>query len=72
MRETTWTPASIAIGERADRMLALVIGEPWEITSVPLARSDAHRIGSELVKAAALTPEEIAQLEPAVRDEVLN
>lgn len=72
MKETTWTPASIAVGERADRMLALVLAEPIEVTSIPLARSDAHRIGSALVDAAALTPDEIARLEPTLDEAVMQ
>lgn len=71
MKETLWTPAHIAIGERADKMLALVLGEPTEITSIPMTRSGAHRIGSELVKAAALTPEEIVALAAPLREDVL-
>jgi hypothetical protein len=63
MKETTWTPSSIAIGERADKTLALVLADPIELTSIPLHRRDAHRLGTELVKAAALTPEEITNLE---------
>ena len=70
MKETLWTPASIAVGERADRMLALVLAEPIEITSIPLARSDAHRIGQALVDAAALTAEELALLEAPLDEAV--
>lgn len=72
MKEVLWTPATIAIGERADKMLALVLAEPIEITSIPLARNDAHRIGTELVAAAALTPEEISRLEAPLKEDVLQ
>lgn len=71
MREIIWTPDNIAVGERVDGLLVLVMVEPLEQTTITLARSDAHRIGSELVKAAALTADELAALEPPLRDDVL-
>lgn len=68
MKEIVWTPDNIAVGERIDGLLVMVVVEPLDQTTIPMARTDAHRIGSELVKAAALTPDEIAALEPPVRE----
>lgn len=68
MKEITWTPDNIAVGERVDGLLVMVMVEPLEQTTIPMTRTDAHRIGSELVKAAALTPEEIAKLEEPLRE----
>ena len=72
MKETVWTPASIAVGERADNLLVLVLGEPIEITSIPMSRQDAHLIGAELMKAAALTPDELDALEETRREGILQ
>lgn len=63
MKETLWTPDSIAVGERVDGLLVLALTDPLELTTIPMGRVDAHRIGAELVKAADLTPEEIARAE---------
>jgi hypothetical protein len=64
MRAITWTPTSIAIGERVDgQALALVITDYGEESTIPMSRASAHRIGSELVAAAALTPDELTDLE---------
>jgi hypothetical protein len=65
MKETVWTPSSIAIAERADHLLALMLADPGELVSVPLGRTVAHRIGRELIAAAALEPAEIARMHEA-------
>lgn len=63
MKQITWQPDSIGVGERADHLLVLLLHDPDETTTILLGRVDAHRIGSELVEAAALSPAELAALE---------
>jgi len=69
VREISWKPATIAVAERVDgQACALVIRDIGEETTIPMTRSDAHRIGAELIAAAALTQfelEELASLDAA-------
>lgn len=63
MREISWRPVSIAVGERVDgQAVALVMRDIGEETTIPLTRGDAHRIGVELVAAASLSELELQEL----------
>lgn len=63
MKEISWKPATIAVAERVDgQAVALVIRDIGEETTIPMTRSDAHRIGSELIAAAALSGLELQEL----------
>lgn len=62
MKHITWTPDRLGVGERADHLLVLLLHDHGDTTQIPLDRLDAHRIGTELVAAAALSAAELASL----------
>jgi hypothetical protein len=71
VRTTTWTPERIHLAD-SDALLALVIVEGTETTMIPLAHSDARRIGRGLLELVDDDAADLEDDERALREEHLN